>query len=55
MPRSLKRIETQTTRLTIFDACEMEMAHVVTVRQGKATRVVEYADRADAVKAVGLD
>ena len=33
---------------------EMEIAHVVTVRDGKISRLVEYTDRAEALKAVGL-
>ena len=34
---------------------EMEMAQVFTMRSGRAIRVVEYTDRADALKAVGLE
>jgi ketosteroid isomerase-like protein len=30
------------------------LAHVCTVRDGKTVRLVEYNDRADALKAVGL-
>jgi ketosteroid isomerase-like protein len=33
---------------------EMELAHVYTLRDGKATRCVEYFDRAEALEAVGL-
>ena len=33
---------------------EMEVAHVITLRDGKFTRVDEYYDRTDALKAVGL-
>ncbi len=33
---------------------EMELAHVYTLRDGKATRCVEYMDRAEALEAVGL-
>lgn len=33
---------------------EMELAHVYTVRDGRATRVVEYMDRNKALRAVGL-
>ena len=33
---------------------EMELAHVYTLRDGKATRCVEYSDRAEALEAVGL-
>ena len=33
---------------------EMELAHVYTFRDGKATRCVEYMDRAEALEAVGL-
>jgi ketosteroid isomerase-like protein len=32
----------------------MELAHVYTLRDGKAARVVEYADRTRALKAAGL-
>jgi protein lysine acetyltransferase len=32
----------------------MELAHVCTTRRGKAARLVEYTDRAEALKAVGL-
>jgi ketosteroid isomerase-like protein len=34
---------------------EMELAHVYTLRDGKAARVVEYADRNRALEAAGLD
>jgi ketosteroid isomerase-like protein len=34
---------------------DMELAHVCTVRDGKTVRLVEYTDRADALKAVGLE
>jgi ketosteroid isomerase-like protein len=34
---------------------EMEMAHVITLRDGKFARVDEYYDRAEALKAVGLE
>jgi ketosteroid isomerase-like protein len=33
---------------------EMDLAHVVTVRDGKISRLVEYEDRPEALKAVGL-
>jgi ketosteroid isomerase-like protein len=33
---------------------EMEMAHVLTIRDGKVARTVEYMDRAEALSAVGL-
>lgn len=33
---------------------EMEYAQVWTLRSGKVVRVVEYADRAEAPKSVGL-
>ena len=33
---------------------DMEMAQVYTMRNGKAARLVEYLDRADALEAVGL-
>ena len=33
---------------------EMELAHVYTLRGGKAARVVEYTDRAEALEAAGL-
>jgi len=32
----------------------MELAHVWTIRDGKAARVVEYFDRPEALEAVGL-
>jgi ketosteroid isomerase-like protein len=32
----------------------MELAHVCTVRDGKTVRLVEYNDRREALKAVGL-
>jgi ketosteroid isomerase-like protein len=34
---------------------DMEIAHVCTVRDGKTSRLVEYTDRAEALKAVGLE
>ena len=33
---------------------EMDVAHVVTLREGKFARVDEYYDRAEALQAVGL-
>jgi ketosteroid isomerase-like protein len=33
---------------------EMELAHVYTIRDGRAARVVEYMDREEARKATGL-
>ena len=33
---------------------EMELAHVYTMRDGKAARVVEYMDRKEALQAAGL-
>ncbi len=33
---------------------EMELAHVYTVRDGRAARVVEYTDRGEALAALGL-
>jgi ketosteroid isomerase-like protein len=33
---------------------EMELAHVVTLRDGKAASVVEYSDRDEALAALGL-
>lgn len=33
---------------------EMELAHVITIRDGKFARVDEYYDRAEALEAVGL-
>jgi len=33
---------------------EMEVAHVITLRDGKFARLDEYYDRAEALKAVGL-
>jgi ketosteroid isomerase-like protein len=33
---------------------EMELAHVITMRDGKWARTVEYADKAEALKAAGL-
>jgi ketosteroid isomerase-like protein len=35
-------------------AVEMEMAHVITMRDGKAARIVEYSDRDEALEAAGL-
>jgi ketosteroid isomerase-like protein len=34
---------------------DMEMAHVYTMRDGKAAQVVEYFDKAEALEAVGLN
>jgi ketosteroid isomerase-like protein len=34
---------------------EMELAHVVTVEDGRTRRIEEYFDRAEALKATGLD
>jgi ketosteroid isomerase-like protein len=36
-------------------AMEMELAHVVTIEGGKTRRIQEYFDRAEALKAVGLE
>jgi ketosteroid isomerase-like protein len=36
-------------------AMEMELAHVITIEDGKTRRVQEYFDRAEALKAVGLE
>jgi ketosteroid isomerase-like protein len=33
----------------------MELAHVFTMREGRTARLVEYMDRAEALKAVGLE
>jgi ketosteroid isomerase-like protein len=33
---------------------EMELAHVLTMRDGRVARTVEYTDRAEALEAVGL-
>jgi len=33
---------------------EMELAHVITIRDGRAARVLEYFDRAEALEAAGL-
>jgi ketosteroid isomerase-like protein len=33
---------------------DMELAHVVTIKRDKVLRVVEYADRAEALEAAGL-
>jgi ketosteroid isomerase-like protein len=33
---------------------DMELAHVITIRDGKAARTVEYFDRAEALEAAGL-
>ena len=33
---------------------EMELAHVITMRDRKAARTVEYFDRAEALEAAGL-
>ena len=32
----------------------MELAHVITMREGKAARLVEYMDRDEALAAAGL-
>jgi ketosteroid isomerase-like protein len=32
----------------------MELAHVITMRDGKWARTVEYADKAEALEAAGL-
>lgn len=34
---------------------EMELAHVYTMRDGKAARAVEYMDRVEALEATGLE
>ncbi|HXB15526.1 MAG TPA: nuclear transport factor 2 family protein [Solirubrobacteraceae bacterium] len=36
-------------------AMEMELAHVITVEQGRTRRVEEYFDRAEALAVAGLD
>jgi len=36
-------------------AMEMELAHVVTIEDGKTRRIQEYFDRAEALAAAGLD
>ena len=36
-------------------AMEMELAHVVTIEGGRTRRIHEYSDRAEALKAVGLE
>jgi ketosteroid isomerase-like protein len=33
---------------------EMEIAHVITMRDGRAARLVEYFDRAEALEAAGM-
>jgi ketosteroid isomerase-like protein len=33
---------------------DMELAHVYTLRDGKAARVVEYTDRGEALRSIGL-
>ena len=33
---------------------DMEMAHLLTIRDGKTARIVEYSDRAEALEAAGL-
>jgi ketosteroid isomerase-like protein len=33
---------------------EMQLAHVITIRDGRAERVVEYSDRTEALRAAGL-
>ena len=35
-------------------AVEMELAHVITMRSGRAERIVEYFDRKEALEAAGL-
>jgi ketosteroid isomerase-like protein len=32
----------------------MQLAHVITIRDGRAERVVEYSDRTEALRAAGL-
>jgi ketosteroid isomerase-like protein len=32
----------------------MEIAHLLTMRDGRAARIVEYFDKAEALKAAGL-
>ena len=34
---------------------KMELAHVLTMRDGKAARIVEYFDRGEALEAAGLE
>jgi ketosteroid isomerase-like protein len=34
---------------------EMELAHVITMREGKWAQTVEYADKAEALEAAGLE
>jgi ketosteroid isomerase-like protein len=34
---------------------EMELAHVITIRDGRVSKVVEYFDRAEALEAAGLE
>ena len=34
---------------------EMELAHVITMRNGKVARTVEYFDKAEALEAAGLE
>ena len=33
---------------------EMELAHVLTLRDGRVTRIAEYSDRAEGLEAAGL-
>ena len=33
---------------------EMDVGHVITMRDGKATRLVEYVDKAEALQVAGL-
>jgi ketosteroid isomerase-like protein len=33
---------------------EMELAHVITMRDGRATRLVEFFDRAEGLRAAGI-
>ena len=33
---------------------EMELSHVLTIREGRAARIIEYFDRAEALEAAGL-
>ena len=34
---------------------DMQLAHVITIRDGRVSKVVEYFDRAEALEAAGLD
>jgi hypothetical protein len=36
------------------DLKEMELAHVITMRDGRAIRLVEYSDRSEGLEAAGL-